>query len=296
MFVGLALDEVIQEEKAPLTELTKQRVAIWLSQLEAEGFPLSANVCDRRRLQTAAAAAGENEWYAEWYARLVCWLGAQPLALRQRLRECPAAMTAQLKAYVQAKAPAALPAPPLGAEHWLDSEPGCEWVREQRELQSLPALPELPAHFRFSLPRMPANLLPWGLRKWNELGGGDASSSSDSSSSLEVGDVRAADPRPEATVAAAAAQASMSDETSEDNAIVVDLMITVAAGMAGALATGLVALFVLRGQLFPPRASDTRRRAAPVSNAAPAAPSGEKPAPKPGSVVSTTLSAQLMSA
>ena len=53
---------------------------------------------------------------------------------------------------------------------WFGREPGCGWVRQERWglLPKLPPLPKLP-QFKFTSPRMPERLLPWGVQKWNEL-------------------------------------------------------------------------------------------------------------------------------
>lgn len=123
-------------------------------------------VRERRQLQPAAQWADctiepcqtEGAWYEAWERRLGCWLDSHQFT--EALQRCSHAFSLQLSLRFQSligASAAALPADP--PEH------GCEWV----EAIHLPEFP-VPGDFRFTSPVLP-RLLPWGLQKWNELGG-----------------------------------------------------------------------------------------------------------------------------
>jgi len=71
-------------------------------------------------------------------------------------------------------------------------------------LQSLPSLPAMPSVFRFSWPRVPERLLPWGIQKWNQM----SSRHEFRQSQVEMIEIAKADEAPSVTGAAMAGGAT----------------------------------------------------------------------------------------
>lgn len=211
MFVGLALDETNQRE------LTGDRISLWLSQLSVEGFPVKTDaMCNtRRQLQaTAGAVPSEEAWYLQWHTKFTCWMKSLPTNKQQQLNRCAGAMTAEMGNR-------------MGVQSGAHAEYGCEEISDKggfmQSMPDFPSLPKLP-NFQFSAPRMPAGLLPWGLRKWNEMGR----------------DARSAVP---VKYFQMAANAEHSGELhAAEEGISNSVALAVAGGAAGALTVGLVAL------------------------------------------------------
>lgn len=111
-----------------------------------------------RRILGALAAANDGElWRHEWGQRVSCWFSETPLraALQGCAVELGDAISTRLSKVIGADAPSA--AAPRKAS--------CAWIRESTALE----LPDFPSATLPELPPLP-ELLPWGLRKWNELG------------------------------------------------------------------------------------------------------------------------------
>ena len=126
--------------------------------------------CARRRLLQATSAGSEAEWLSAWRERADCWLESQAIETRAALQTCAQALAHRLRArlYAAVQTPPSRPKQDaLVVAAAPSSMRGCEWV----DALSLPKFPDLTASFDFAVPgALPHQLLPWGLRKWIELG------------------------------------------------------------------------------------------------------------------------------
>lgn len=109
-----------------------------------------------RSHSSQAAAPSESAWFDEWGDRISCWFAQSSASTQEALRGCTATLTERLRARFDATVgvPRGIPAA---------AERGCAWVGEL----SLPQFPAVTGAFEFETP---PQLLPWGLRKWIELG------------------------------------------------------------------------------------------------------------------------------
>jgi len=102
----------------------------------------------------APAAADEEAWYELWRRRLECWWMGVPF--RSALAPCLGALGLHLSARLDQAVRGA------DAQRAPQLESGCEWIEESVQLPDFPALPQ---NVDFSLPPLPARLVP----SWERL-------------------------------------------------------------------------------------------------------------------------------
>ena len=164
-----------QRHRALVDRLSADQSTAELAQLAA-GEELEG--CHRRRLREWAPARDANAWHAQWRERIECWFLGLPMPTRTQLAHCMGALSLHLGSRLESVLRSANVgggvgggvgrgvgggvgggSKPPGAESALAAvpEPGCEWVRNEVQLQ----LPQFPSFgsFEFELPPIP-RLLP----------------------------------------------------------------------------------------------------------------------------------------
>ena len=136
--------------------LRQQRAGIGPRPSAGKVTVLEDDGCDvefRRRLD-AGAEGTDTAWLDEWQHRFHCWFQRSPA--RERLSQCVTALNLQLETRFGELFGTRAVSSLTGDSNVLDAataEAGCEWVSNLQ-------MPEFPP-----LPR----LVPWGVRKWQEL-------------------------------------------------------------------------------------------------------------------------------
>ena len=118
----------------------------------------------------------EESWFEEWHEKVSCWL--ETLPEKEEVQRCTIALSLHLSSKLEDAVSSALSsqklsfssafsltAQPQGVVAAEARERGCEWI----SLLKVPEFPAFGGSFEFMQPALP-RLVPWGMKKWQELG------------------------------------------------------------------------------------------------------------------------------